>query len=264
MQDFLNLANSFVNMFGGSPLNRLSWLRTSHHFLNIAATLPQAKWILFNSGQPLVVSSPNTPNNRPQPGYLTTSDLGPLLGPQPYFGQGQGIGTIIPDEINNVLHSPTEAARHHPQSRPIVFLGIHEKLPNADVSTASPAADFSSPESATETIKRLDGTLYFAMDVADFIQDGQYTNQELLDLFGESSQGRVFSWSEPRVFLFGVDHFTAAVFANAKSMVDWNYRHKFCPGCGSSTYSMWGGWKISCSTLLPWADNTGKRPCPSG
>jgi len=145
-----------------------------------------------------------------------------------------------------------------------VFLGIHEKLPNADVSTASPAAEFSSPESATETIKRLDGTLYFAMDVADFIQDGQYTNQELLDLFGENSQGRVFSWSEPRVFLFGLDHFTAAVFANAKSMVDWNYRHKFCPGCGSSTYSMWGGWKISCSTLLPWADNTGKRPCPSG
>ena len=254
-------------MFGGSPLNRLSWLRTSHNFLNAATALPQSKWILFNAGQPLVISSPNISNNRPQPGYLTTSQLAPLLGPQPYFGQGQGIGTTISDEINSVRHSPTEAARHYPQSRPIVFLGVHEKHPNADVSSALPATEFSSPESTAVAIKKLDGTPYFAMEVAHFIQDGQYTDQGLLDIFKENNQEKeekIFSWSEPRVLLSGLDHFTAAIFASAKSMTDWSFRHKFCPGCGSSTYSMWGGWKISCSTLLPWADNTGKRPCPSG
>jgi len=46
-------------------------------------------------------------------------------------------------------------------------------------------------------------------------------------------------------------------------MVDWNQRNKFCPACGSPVYSMWGGWKIACRTLLPWADNTGRTPCPT-
>jgi hypothetical protein len=40
---------------------------------------------------------------------------------------------------------------------------------------------------------------------------------------------------------------------------------QFCPGCGSPQYSLWGGWKLACSSLLPWADNSNrKRPCPSG
>lgn len=26
---------------------------------------------------------------------------------------------------------------------------------------------------------------------------------------------------------------------------------------------MWGGWKLSCTSLLPWADNTGRKPCPT-
>lgn len=38
---------------------------------------------------------------------------------------------------------------------------------------------------------------------------------------------------------------------------------QFCPTCGSPSYSVWAGWKLSCMSLLPWADNTGKGPCPS-
>ncbi|KAJ3575274.1 hypothetical protein NP233_g1197 [Leucocoprinus birnbaumii] len=260
-------SETFVNMFGGSPLNRLSWLRTSHYFLNAVVTLPQTKWLLFNAGQPLVVSNPSTPQTRPQPAYLSTSEVKPLLGPQPYFGQGEKLGILVSDEINNVRHSPTEAARHHPQSRPIVFLGVQEKLANGDVLAALPTAEFSSPDFAVEAIKKLDGIPYFAMEVADVIQDGQISEEGMLELFKESSQdteGKVFAWSEPRALLSVLDHFAGAVFASAKSLVDWNYRNKFCPGCGSGTYSMWGGWKISCLTLLPWSDNTGKRPCPSG
>jgi len=47
-------------------------------------------------------------------------------------------------------------------------------------------------------------------------------------------------------------------------MVDWNQRNKFCPACGSPVYSLWAGWKLSCTSLLPWADNTDRKPCPSG
>jgi NAD+ diphosphatase len=148
-----------------------------------------------------------------------------------------------------------------------VFLGVHEKLADGHVSAALPGDEFSSPDSAVAAIKKLDGTPYFAMDVADLVTDGQFSEETLLDVFKQSNQGKegkIFLWSEPRVVHTVLDHFTAGIFASARSLADWNYRNNFCPGCGSGTYSMWGGWKISCRSLLPWADNTGKRSCPSG
>jgi len=71
------------------------------------------------------------------------------------------------------------------------------------------------------------------------------------------------NWSEPRALMSILDAFTAAIFALARSLVDWNQRNKFCAGCGSPTYSMWGGWKIACRSILPWADNGNKKPCPT-
>jgi len=60
-----------------------------------------------------------------------------------------------------------------------------------------------------------------------------------------------------------LNRFDAAVFSEARTMVDWNSRNKFCSACGSPLYSLWGGWKLSCSTALPWADNGGRAPCPT-
>jgi len=76
-------------------------------------------------------------------------------------------------------------------------------------------------------------------------------------------EGKVLDWSEPRASMLTLDIVTAAIFASARSQVDWNLRNKYCPGCGACTYSMWGGWKISCSSLLPWADNGNRKPCPT-
>lgn len=58
----------------------------------------------------------------------------------------------------------------------------------------------------------------------------------------------------------------AGVFAQGRALVDWNTRNKvcrrhhtgdytqlmiqFCAGCGSPTYSLWGGWKRSCTSAL--------------
>jgi hypothetical protein len=48
------------NFFAGSPLNRLSWLRSSHVFLNALFFSPATRWIVFNGGQPLVASGPSS------------------------------------------------------------------------------------------------------------------------------------------------------------------------------------------------------------
>lgn len=39
---------------------------------------------------------------------------------------------------------------------------------------------------------------------------------------------------------------TAAVFAQARSIIDWNSRNKFCAGCGNPAFSVQGGYKRVC------------------
>jgi len=125
--------------------------------------------------------------------------------------------------------------------------------------SALPSSEFTDPEAA---VANLEGTPFFSVDVAE-----AYTPTEVQDLLKETElakDGHVLTWVEPRSLMSaGLDLFSGGVFAEARSMVDWNQRNKFCPACGSPTYSMWGGWKLSCSTLLPWADNTGRKPCPT-
>ncbi|KAG6837815.1 hypothetical protein H0H93_016183 [Arthromyces matolae] len=209
----INLLNSY-NMFSGSPLNRLSWLRASHPFLNAIISSPTTRWLLFNAGQPLVLADSNSPA-RQTLAYLTTKDVRPLLGPEPYFGQGKEIGQVVV-ELVGAKHSPTEAARHH--SSPVVFLGLHEQ----SKANALPSSDFVDAEAAVASI---DGTPYFSLDVADL----NLTPEKLAEVIqgtAPAQEGQVLSWSEPRILMTGLDTFSGAVFAEARSMVDWNSRNK--------------------------------------
>ncbi|CAA7258981.1 unnamed protein product [Cyclocybe aegerita] len=253
------MPETHVNTFGGSPLNRLSWLRPSQSFMNAIVHVPNSRWLLFNAGQTLMISSDDR-SVKPALAYLSTRDVKPFLGPEPYFGQGKEPGELVVEKDGeshaHPQHSPTEAARHH--GIPIVFLGLHEKE-SGDNSVALPSSEFTNPD---EAIKKLQGTPYFAVEVAD-LEHTQDDLEKLLSETGPSKEGKKLSWVEPRTLMMGFDGFPAAVFASARSMVDWNQRNKFCPGCGSPTYSMWGGWKVACKTLLPWTDNGNKKPCPT-
>ncbi|KAF9232666.1 NUDIX hydrolase domain-like protein [Melanogaster broomeanus] len=241
------MGENFVNFMGGSPLNRLSWLRPSQSFLNAVIVSPATRWILFKSGMPLIATNPIT--EKRTFALLTTHDVKPLLGPEPYFGQGQNPGEACTEETP-VL----EAARIHGPR--VVFLGLKEH--NPDTASALPTSDFKDPHAA---VANIDGTPYFSVDVADLEEskvDEVIQNSEL------AQTDVKLAFTEPRTAMGSLDAFTAAVFAMARSMVDWNERNQFCPACGSHSYSIWAGWKLSCSSLLPWAKNTGKKPCPSG
>ena len=204
-------------------MNRLSWLRPFHSFLNAVVAAPETRWILFNAGQPLM-SSGNDKSTKPSPIYLTLNDVKSFLGPAPYFGQGKEPGHLVHEteqrgEDTHKDHSPTESARH--LGIPVVFLGIHE--PQSSESWAVlPTSEFSSPEDA---IKNLKGTPYFAMDVADM----DYTAERLQRILIETTpgqEGKSLDWAEPRASMLNLDIVTAAVFASARSMVDWNMRNK--------------------------------------
>ncbi len=208
--NFLTLHYRHVNFLGGSPLNRLSWLRSSQDFLNAIAALPQTRWALFNAGFPLVGQRDGVPYLA----YLSTKEVKPILGSEPFFGQGKEIGTYLQaDEVT----THTEAARH--LNSPVVFLGLHEDHSRTG---ALPSSDFADAQAA---VKNIEGTAYFSLDVASLDK----TSEELeafLQSTETASNGVKLSFSEPRSVMNKLDLFTSGVFAEARSMVDWNERNK--------------------------------------
>ncbi|KAJ6631516.1 NUDIX hydrolase domain-like protein [Mycena sp. CBHHK59/15] len=231
-----------------SPLNRLSWLRNSHTFLNAIAASPKARWLLSNAGKQLVSVPTSSSSDRPTITQLTTGQVKSFLGEEPYFGQGKDESRgLTADEVT----THTESARH--RGVRVVFLGILDSL---SALNALPTSDFTDPERA---IANLEGTPFFAFDIGDLDLD----SERVKAFMDETKDSQILSWAEPRALMGALDNVSLALFTEARSMVDWNQRNKFCPACGSSTYSMWGGWKISCSTLLPWVDNKGGKPCPT-
>ena len=146
-----------VNFFAGLPINRLAWLRNSPAFLNAVATLPATRWILFSEGKPLMQTGTG-PGTAGALARLTTADVRGLLGPAPYFAQGEKPGDAAPDGVKEL-----ETARLH--GPPVVFLGLHE---HGDAQHALPSSDFSVKHSAaTAVAEKIRGTPYFSLDVSD-------------------------------------------------------------------------------------------------
>lgn len=204
-----------MNFLGGSPLNRLSWLRTSQVFIDAILRSPSTRWILFNSGKPLVVSHKGQPTSRSL-ARLTTAEIKPLLSPEPYLGQAENVGDIAPHGA-----SALEVARL--RGPKIVFLGLEE--PHGTTAIL-PSSDFSVKKEAPEIVaERITGIPYFSLDVSD-------VDSSALDVLLQSNQltedGSQVKFSEARAAMSSVDWFDAAVFAEARSMVDWNSRNRVC------------------------------------
>lgn len=203
---------SYVNFLGGSPLNRLSWLRTSQPFLNAIIHAPSTRWVVFREGQPLIVSESS--QRALSLARLSTSDVKPLLGSEPFFAQGEKDGELAPNGI-----SVLEAARC--RGPPIVFLGLHE--PQTVTAGALPSSDFSGKNDHETIIQNINGTPYFSLDVTDV---DQQTIDAVLQNSEASKAGAQLMFEEPRKAMGTFDVFEAAVFAEARSMVDWNSRNK--------------------------------------
>ncbi|KZT52404.1 hypothetical protein CALCODRAFT_502340 [Calocera cornea HHB12733] len=231
------MADNIVNFHSSPPINRLSYLRSSAAFLNVALTHPRALFLPFNSGRPLLTGQPG------KPAYLSFANLSTLIGPAPYFGQGEKAGTEAEHD------KWTEACRFTENGVPLVFLGVMED----EGAEMLPSEEVKQIRSHDE----IKGVPYWAVDATGVEDAWIHAAEELKD-------GR---WAEPRSATATYSHFDASVFAVARSMIDWSARNGFCPACGSPGYSLWGGWKLGCTTNLPWAQNKTPYkggPCPSG
>ncbi|RUS18823.1 putative NADH pyrophosphatase [Jimgerdemannia flammicorona] len=57
---------------------------------------------------------------------------------------------------------------------------------------------------------------------------------------------RGFQFFEVRPKAFGLETSEAAILAQARAMIDWNYRNQYCPACGRCTVSTDAGHKRTC------------------
>ena len=137
------------------------------------------------------------------------------MGPRPYFGQGKELGDLVSDaEPIHDSQFPMESVRH--RGPRVVFLGVHDTGEQNAISL--PSSDFTDPETA---VQKLEGTPYFSMDVSDT----GLTDEELHRFLDNTTLGRKGinpTWTEPKP----VTSLTVALFASARSLVDWNQRNK--------------------------------------
>lgn len=223
---------------------------------------PATRWVLFSDGKPLLATPPAGAGALAR---LSTQDVRALLGPAPFFAQGRQPGEDAEDGVKELA-----AARLH--GPPAVFLGVHEHAGGH----ALPAPEFSARGDAADVVARIRGTPYFGLDVSD-VEAGKV--REVLD--GAQQAGVTLEFVEGRAAMGVFGQFDSGVFSVARTLVDWSARNKvraascvvvvsegadamqFCAGCGSPVYTLWAGWKHGCTSLLPWAEKTDKKPCPT-
>lgn len=124
-----------ANYFSGSPLNRLSFLRADHAFLQAAFSHPSAAFLLMNNLSPLV--QPDAAHLA----FVSSADVIPLTGPEP-FAKSE-------EELIRAFNSEET----HPV---ILFLGIDDK-------NHFPSHNAGVPEEFI--YKDYKGSPYFAVDV---------------------------------------------------------------------------------------------------
>ncbi|EED79916.1 predicted protein [Postia placenta Mad-698-R] len=128
---------------------------------------------------------------------LSTADVRPLLGSEPFFSQGQVEGEHAPSDVL-VL----ESARL--RGPPLVFLGLHEPQAVGGEADALPSSEFSAKSDAETVIANLTGTPYFSLDVT---QVEQTVLDKTLLASEPAKAGAELTFFEPRGAMAYMDAF---------------------------------------------------------
>ncbi|WFD25008.1 NAD(+) diphosphatase [Malassezia equina] len=215
--------------FVGAPLNRASWLRGSHAFLNAAATSPNARFLLFSRGCPLVHA---TEQRRKSLVFATWADVkeavlataqplhDTLFGPQAYGLAPKDTEDRAFEACTNGLLSPHVS---------LVFLGIESQNTSADKHVPQ-------------------GTPYFALSLSYKCAGTDTTPCETL--LTQLLQSYDVLDMRVAVALGALTPRDAAYVGGARSVLDWNERYQHCPACGALQCSAAAGHKRVCLRAL--------------
>ncbi|KAL8726034.1 MAG: hypothetical protein Q9166_006979 [cf. Caloplaca sp. 2 TL-2023] len=189
-----------ANYFSGSPLNRVSFLRTDHSFLSAALKHPTTSFLLFNNLNPLA----RDPSNLE---YVSFTDVQPLIGANPYLKSEEQLIS----EYNSTITIPQ-----------LLFLGLDER----------------NKQGLTYNIYT--GSPYFALDVTP-----KGTIMSKAESLVQTLQSHGLRFLEGRIQA-ALPAQDAAIYAQARALLDWNARNPFCAQCGQPTMSINSGMKRTC------------------
>ncbi|KAI0431456.1 NUDIX hydrolase domain-like protein [Xylaria sp. FL1042] len=189
-----------TNYFSGSPLNRVSFLRTDHTFLNAAFAHPSTSFLLLDNYSPLAKDTTTL-------AYVSKEDIVPLTGLEPFKKTEE-------EQIKSFNSAVTQPI--------VLFLGLDEKKPDFEY-------------------REYKGSPYFAVDVTPkgSIEEKAKSVIEAV----KAKHGVSFT---PGARLLTLNAPEAAIYAQARALIDWNARNPFCGGCGERTMSINAGTKRVC------------------
>ena len=201
----------------GSPLNRVSFLRTDHTFLSRALKHPTTSFLLFNNLAPLGRDPTKLE-------YVSFDDVKPLIGEDPY------------SQTEEELISSYNSARTIPQ---LLFLGLDQSSKSQSKSPTNSTTSHTS-DNPTFTYNIYAGAPFFALDITP---RGTYTAPATSLISTLHSRG--LSFLEGRMHT-SLPASTAAIYAQSRALLDWNARNPFCAQCGQPTLSINAGTKRTC------------------
>lgn len=231
-----------ANYFSGSPLNRFGFLRGDSSFLSSALNHPTTSILPLKELAPLI-------RQKSKLEYVRYQDVESIIG-DPYK---QSESDMI-EQYNSTNHIPQ-----------MIFLGLDESVKNS----------FTWDHKGTS----IGGAPYFALDVtpADSVKDECEKLLRDLENNGLSfAQGRAMDLvAADGMLIYLIQSFyplrphmltllAAAIYAEARQLMDWNLRNPFCAQCGHPTLSVNAGFKRTCpptdlAKLPPTAQVTTKQ-----
>ena len=188
----------------GSPLNRVSFLRSDNLFLSAALKHPSTSFLLLNNLAPLAQDPTKLT-------YTTYDEIRSFIGSDDPYAKSEA-----------ELIAEYKSTNLTPQ---LLFLGLDER-------------DVKEEESFRWSVYR--GSPFFALDVTPKESIADAAKALIARMEGRGLQ-----------FVQGRLHMTlpapeAAIYAQARSLLDWNARNPFCAACGQPTLSINGGMKRTC------------------
>ncbi|PCG99500.1 Zinc ribbon, NADH pyrophosphatase [Penicillium occitanis (nom. inval.)] len=217
-----------VNYFGGSPLNRLSFLRTDHAFLSAAVKHPSTRFVLLKDLAPLIKGRNSL-----------------------YHAEYKDVQKLVPPTIFDKSEEEMLKEFDSRITKPdLVFLGVDES-----------AADSVQTDEELLQWTIYKGRPYFALDISEKGTDEQKAEAKTVV---EELAARGITPFTTRLHLLQPPN-DGAIYAQARAYMDWNNRNKFCGTCGHPTLSVNAGTKRACpptdKALAAEGKNPEKQPC---
>ncbi|KAF7116329.1 hypothetical protein CNMCM5793_004495 [Aspergillus hiratsukae] len=211
-----------------APAHILADSMLSRHFgretVNYFSSSPLNRLSFLRSEHPFLSAALKHPSTR----FILLKDLAPLTKSpsELYYAKYDEVRKLVPEDSFD--KSEEEMIKHFDSrktSATLIFLGLDETKKQGGLAW-----------------KVYTGAPYFALDVTPKGSEEQQANAK--DIIS-TMEAQGLSFYQSRVVMtFSADE--AAIYAQARALIDWNTRNTFCGTCGYPTLSVNSGTKRTC------------------